>query len=519
VTESESDIKSKSSMYNDYFSTDHLRSGLKTRALRGASITVVTQVSTFAIQTLGTIILARLLGPREFGLVTMVLSFSLLLQGFGVNGFVEATVQREEIHHRQISTLFWINIGLSLILMLLFMASAPLISWFYKEPLLKPIVVAMGFTILFGGLSTQHQALLIRNMKFGRTSAYEMGAAIISITLAIILAIWGWGYWALVAKWLVSPLVIAIGAWLFCRWRPGLPARGTGVGPMLKFAFHTYGNHIMAYFRRNVDKILIGRSVGSQSLGYYDRAYHLSMMLPNQLLSPIANVAMATFSRLSKDPEKYCYHYLTLISIISFVCMPLSGVLTLTGRDLILLLLGPHWNKAGEIFSIFGVSIGVMIIYSTHAWLHLSLGTPDRWFRYSIIAFVMTVLFFAIGLRFGALGVAIAYSASYYVLIGPALWYAGRPVHLKFVSVLSWIWKYFAAALIAGFLCWFILYKYGFTSTIFMELKVLLRILLSTILYICAYLILIMIFYQGIKPISQFFSVIHEMIPNFSFGK
>jgi len=91
-------------------------------------VTVITQGSAFGIQTIGTIILARLLTPHDFGLVTMVLTFSLLLQSFGVNGFIEATVQRERITHRQISAFFWINVGISFLLMLLFIASAPVIA-------------------------------------------------------------------------------------------------------------------------------------------------------------------------------------------------------------------------------------------------------------------------------------------------------------------------------------------------------------------------------------------------------
>jgi PST family polysaccharide transporter len=250
------------------------------------------------------------------------------------------------------------------------MASAPVIAWFYKEPLLKPIVVAMAVPILLGGLSTQHHALLIRKMKFYGTSAYEMGVAITSLTIAIVLACWGWGYWALVAKWIISPLAFTGGAWVMCGWRPGLPARGTGVRPMLRFAFNTCGNFVMNYFGRNVDKILIGRFQGSQSLGNYDRAYHLSLVLPHQLVSPLTGVAIATFSRLSNDPEKYRHNYLTILSIFAFVGMPLSTTFTLIGKDLIILLLGPQWNTAGQIFSVFGLSIGVSMLYYTHPWLH-----------------------------------------------------------------------------------------------------------------------------------------------------
>ena len=496
----------------DYFSTDHLKTGLRTRALKGASLTIFGQIGSFIIDTTGTIVLARLLVPHDFGLVTMVVSLSLLLQGFGANGFVEAVVQKKEIDHRQVSTLFWINAGLSFLLMLLFIALAPIIAWFYNEPLLKPIVASIAVSILFGGLSNQHVSLLTRNMQFIKITTNEVLAKFICVAAAIVLAWRGFGYWALVAKWVTAPLMITIGAWLMCGWRPGLPERGTGVRPMLRFAFHTYGNFIMSYFRRNVDKMLIGRYFGSQSLGYYDRAYHLSNMLPVQILSPLNSVSIATFSRLTHDPEKYRFNYLKVLSILAFVGMPLSAALSLISHDVILLLLGPQWSKTGQIFLAFGPSIGIAIIYITHGWLHLSLGTPDRWFRWSIVEFIVTILCFVIGLQFEALGVAIAFSASFYLLIGPALWYAGKPIQLKLSSVLSAIWRYFVAAVISGLLSWLILYSYQVTSHIFLTFNIMLRIAVSVILCSSIYLVLVVAFFGSLKPIVQFISILREMV-------
>jgi PST family polysaccharide transporter len=208
---------------------------------------------------------------------------------------------------------------------------APPVAWFYGEPLLKPIVTVMALSILFGGLSTQHQALLRRNMEFAKTAWCDIGATLASLVIAIVLASRGWGYWALVARWVAVPIATTIGAWLLCGWRPGLPARRTGVGPMLRFAFHTYGNFVLFYFCRTADKILVGRFNGSQALGFYDRAYQLSMMLPNQLLSPLNSVVMPSFSRLADDPARYRQMYLTLLSMLALVCIPLSAVMALTG--------------------------------------------------------------------------------------------------------------------------------------------------------------------------------------------
>jgi len=327
-----------------------------------------------------------------------------------------------------------------------------------------------------------------------------------------LLALLGWGYWALVSKWLVLPIMITTGAWILCGWRPSLPARKTNVGSMLRYSFHTYGNYVVGYFRKNIDKILIGRIFGSQPLGYYDRAFQLSGLLPNQIIYPLFSVAISTFSKLANDPEKYRYNFLKLLSMIAFVCMPLSAILSLISHDVIIFLFGEKWSKAGEIFFAFGLSVGVIMIYLSTGWLHLSLGTPDRYFRWSFIEFIVTTLCIAVGLSYGAYGVAIAYSVSFYLLIGPAFWYAGKPVNLKFSVVFSRLWRYYLSALAAAACCWFVFYYYHPTSKIYGDLNILVRIVASVSLCVVLYFLSIIIMHKSFGPIREFISFLREVI-------
>ena len=500
---------------NNYFNNDHLRQNLKTRAIRGAGATIFAQSSNYAIQTVGTIVLARLLTPDDFGLITMVATFSLLLQNFGVNGFTEAIIQEDKIDHQKISNLFWINISASLILTLLFIASSPLIAGFYKEPRLKFITIAMAFSIIFSGTSTQHSALLKRNMQFYSTSIIEISSAFLSTLIAIILAFHGWGYWSLVARRLLSPLTANIGSWIVCRWRPGLPSKRSNVMTMVKFALHTYGTFCTTYLRRNLDKILIGRVHGSEPLGFYDRAYHFSSILPNQLTVPLTNVSIATLSRLADNPKKYSQYLSTILSTLAFISLPLSAILTLTGKDFICLLLGPQWDKAGYIFSALGPGVAMIVLYDTHGWLHISFGRADRWLRWGIISFIATAICFFIGLFFGPLGVAIAHSASYYILICPAMWYAGKAGGIKLSLFISAVWKYFVAAIIAGLLSWMVLHVLPGSSVYFVQLNIFIRIITATCLCLVLYLVFIVALFRSIDPILQFIDVLREMKPRF----
>src|SRR5207245_2234195 len=298
-----------------------------------------------------------LLTPGDFGLVTMVTTFSLLLLNCGLNGFTEAILQREEIDHSLASNLFWINVGLGLLLTIGFASAGPLLARFYGEPRVAAVAVAMSVTIFFTCLSVQHLALLKRAMRFSVVSVNDIVARAVSVAVSVLLASAGWGYWALVAGAVALPLATSVGALTLCRWVPGLPRRGVGTVPMVRFAMNTYGRFVMDYFARNLDNLLVGWRFGPQPLGFYKKAYDLFVLPANQLSAPLTTVAVSTLSRLTGDPIQYRRYYLSALSLLAFVGMGLGADLTLVGKDLVLLLLGPQWEESGRIFTFFGPGI------------------------------------------------------------------------------------------------------------------------------------------------------------------
>jgi O-antigen/teichoic acid export membrane protein len=488
-----------------------LQQGIKKKVIVGAGFSVFAQTANYTIQTIGTIIMARLLVPEDFGLVTMVATFSLLIQNFGLNGFTEAVVQREEITQNQMSKLFWVNLLIMSALTIGFVAVSPLIVWFYKEPQLKRISIALALTILFGGLSTCHLALLNRNMKFKIYSLIQVGAALSSTGLGVLLAMQGYGYWSLVLRRLSLPLVTAILAWLFCRWLPSLPGRGPSIKPVLTFGIKTYGNYLLTYIRNNLDRILIGKAFGKAPLGHYDRANQLSSLLPNQLTIGLSGVGVAALSRLRNDPQRFLGYFEKSLAILSFVGFPGSILLTLMGKDIIIFLLGKNWSTAGDIFVALGPAIGVFVIYNTSTWLHISLGRPDRLLKWSIGVLIASALAYSIGLTFGPLGVAIAYSTLFYFLLIPALHYAGRPMKIKVSFYFSIIWKYWMASFSAGAITWLIFHMLAVPSLFYEQLSLLARIALGSVVYLLMYLSAIYVLFRGLKPLSLLVSTVKEV--------
>jgi len=263
---------------NRHFRTDHLQSDLAGRSTRGGAVTLSAQIFKFVFSTVATIVLARMLTPEDYGLIGMVAILINFVGMFQYLGLSTATVKWASLNHQQVSTLFWINMGLSTAIMLITIASGPLLAWFYKEPRLVGITTGYAITILLAGLAIQHEAILTRQMRFAAIVIVEILALLIGFVSAIFAAWRGLGYWALVVNQLVMTLVTVIGVWGACRWRPGLPARGIGIRSMLSYGGNLTGFNIMAFFSRNLDNALIGKFWGPYQLGVYSRAYQMLLM-------------------------------------------------------------------------------------------------------------------------------------------------------------------------------------------------------------------------------------------------
>ena len=418
-------------------------------AIKGAGATMVSGGLGVAVQAVSMVVLARLLTPADFGVVTMVTTFSLLLMNVGLNGFTEAVIQREEINADLISNIFWINAGVGLLFTIAFAAGGGVLAAFYHDPIVKRVALGMSATILLTSLSVQHFALLKRALRFSETSAVDFTSRAFSLIVSIAFACLGWGYWALVLGAIAQPFLQLVFALYLCPWVPRLPKRVPGTGAMVSFALHVYGRFSVGYWSRNADNLLVGLRFGAVPLGFYKKAYDLFALSASNITGPLTNLAVSALSKGDPHSPQYRRRMIKALSVTAFIGMGLAAGFSVVGRDLIAILLGPRWDQAGRIFAFFAPGIGAMLLYAGHNWIHLSIGRPDRWFRWSLVEVVVTCSLFFLGLHWGPQGVAAAWTLSYWVLILPALWYAGRPVGFGLAPVIEATWKYVVAAFVA----------------------------------------------------------------------
>lgn len=412
---------------NRHFRTDHLQADLGGRSARGGMVTLSAQVFKFVFSTVATIVLARLLTPQDYGLIGMVVIITNFVGMFQYLGLSTATVRWSELNHQQVSTLFWINLGLSTAIALLTFASAPLVAWFYHEPRLVWIAAGYAVSILLTGIYIQHEALMMRQMRFAAIAIVETAALLIGFAAAIVAAWRGAGYWALVVNQLVMTLVTLFGIWSLCRWRPGLPARGAGVRSMLSYGGNLTGFNFMTYFARNLDNVLIGKFWGAYQLGVYSRAYQMLLMPMQQINAPLVAVAVPTLSRLADSPERYRAAFLKILEKIAMITMPGVVFMIATSDWLVVLLLGPQWREAGRIFMLLGVAAVIQPVTRTALWLFTTQGRTRELFKWGIIGGAISIVSIVAGLPWGATGVAASYAVTDLCIATPLLfWYVGR---------------------------------------------------------------------------------------------
>jgi len=415
----------------DAYFADHQESGdLGRQALRGGIVSVAMQYGNGVLQILAAVVLARLLTPADFGLVaiiTVLTSFAPLLIDFGLG---DATTQRARITRGQISSLFWLSTGVGLVVAVVLAAASPLIAMLYRQPALEPIALSTAITFVLWGASNQHLALLRRTMQFGQIARIQLFGSLVGIVTAIVLALCGFGYWALVARPIANAFCVVIGAWIGCPWRPGRPAFDAEVKSMIRFGLHVVGFSVTYTVAKAVDRIALGLFYPPAQVGYYQNAITLYESSIWQVLAQVHTVGSAALSKLQSNVTALRQKYESALSALAFFVMPAAAVLSVTAEDVTVVLLGERWRPAGSLLRIIGLRGIFQVVEASQGWLHLSIGRADRWRNWGVVSLVVQIVAVLAGLSFGTTGVAIASVAASVCIALPSISYAGRPIGL-----------------------------------------------------------------------------------------
>ena len=416
------------------------------RSVQGSVVSVSSQAVRFVLRTGSMMALARLLTPEDFGLQAMVVLMTGFLALFRDAGLSAVTVQRDTVSHEQVSTLFWINAAIGVMLAALFALASPAIAAFYRDSRLIPICAVSGLAFLVHGCSIQHYALLQRQMRFVTLAVIEVVAVAIGIAVGVGMALLTYGYWALVGMAIAPPLVTLIGCWVSLPWIPGLPRRHREMRSMLFMGGTLTLNGVVMYLAYNTEKILLGRFWGAEALGVYGRAYQLIGLPSDLLTSGVAMVAFPMLARLQNDSERLHRAFLRCYSVVVSLTIPTGVVCAVFADDIIQIMLGPRWSEVVPVFRLMVPTILAFALVNPFAWFLISSGRTRRSLNIACLIAPVSILGAALGLQFGPKGVALALSTMMTILTVPVIAWARAGTTMSGRD----IWRALRCPLLAG---------------------------------------------------------------------
>ncbi len=358
------------------------------------------------------IILVRLLVPRDYGLIAMASVFSGLLQLFTHMGISSAIIQRRDLDDEYLSTAFWANLGVGIVLFTLAAASSKFLGIFLREPLAGTLVIFLSCRFVIEATSITQLALISRHLRYRALSFRAWVATIVGGVIGIGMAYAGMGVWSLVGQTLGTSTTATIAMHQATGWRPKFVFSWRKFADLFSFSGPLLLSRFFGYSIRNVDNLLIGRYLGSVALGFYALAYTVFLIPVVDIGFPVSQVLFSSLSRVQEDADRLKRGFLLATKYVTMIALPMMVGLSLVAPLLVEILFGRKWLPAAPVMSILALAGFLQLMTSLGPSGLQAVGRTDLQMRWSILGALLYLPAFALGLRWGIVGVAIGYLAA-----------------------------------------------------------------------------------------------------------
>jgi O-antigen/teichoic acid export membrane protein len=455
------------------------------------------------------IFLARLLAPEQFGVIGIALVFVSISYVFVDLGFGRAIIQSKEITQVQLSTIFYINVVISLVFAIICFFIAKPLAQFYHQADIEGVLKAISITFILNGLNIVGSSLLYRDLKFKQASIIAILSALLSGILGIIAAYYNYGVWALVIQNLSVASFSLIFTSLFVKWVPSFNFNKDKVNPLWKYSSKLFGSAVLETIFTRLDVFMIGKLFGTKALGFYTRAQSLDQVVKQISTSSLIAVLFPYLSRIQDNVGEIRKLYLKYLHLISFLSILASGILFLSANEIFIVLFTAKWTESAKIFSIFCIAGFTYPVSALMVSILTSRGNSRDYFRLEVLKKAFLVPVYVAGLY-------VSFYAFISLLVGYLFFavflnikFVRREINIKEMEQFKIIVKYFAFAVIAVVGSWLV-------ADLFSASK-LLRIVINSLSFCSIYLILNIIFFTRAlfyvyNKLQQFFFMYRKEI-------
>lgn len=407
---------------------------LEQKTIGGVKWSGISQFMRLGAQVITSVILARLLLPEDFGLFGMALVFTGLVAIFNDMGIGSAIVQKQDLDQKSLSSIFWFNISVGTLAMLITILAAPFIAHFYGQNSLIPIISVMSVSFLLVSFSIVQNSLLLKELKFKKLTFLELISTISSSLLGISLAYLGYGIWSLVWQNISMTFIYAILIWIKGQWMPNFLFSWKDIKAIFGFSANLSGFSLMNYFSRNADYLLIGKFLGASALGYYTLAYTMMLFPLSNLSAVLSKVMFPALSKIQHDNDRFRFFYMKSTKYITFISFPIMLGLFAVADEFVIVVFGEKWAPVIFLIKVLSIIGLIQSIAATVGTIYLSKGRTDWMFRWGIFSSIIAVGAIFLGLRWGINGVAVCYAIATLLLVYPNFAIPFRLIDMKFTD-------------------------------------------------------------------------------------
>lgn len=371
---------------------------LKQKAVSGMIWTALQKYSTMLIQFVSGIILARLLTPYDYGCIGMLMIFMLLAESFIDGGFGSALIQKKQPTQTDYSTIFFWNMGLSVVLYVVLYLSAPAIARFYGIPLLSDILRVQGVILFIYAFNIVQRNQLQKKMNFKVLSIVTILTSITALTVTIIMAYQGYGVWALVAQNMLTALIPALVFWFYVRWRPQMVFSWQSFRELFSFGFYMFLTHLLNQFGQQIQGLLIGRFYNASTMGYYSKANATERLASTSISKVMSQVTYPLYAEMQDDKTALGDMIKKITLTLSYITFPLMFILLLCAKPLFILLYSDRWADSVPYFQVLCIAGLAYSLQSVNYQSVAAIGKSRTMFVWTFVKRVMGIVFVVAGL-------------------------------------------------------------------------------------------------------------------------
>lgn len=376
-------------------------SSLKAKTTRGLFWSFIDSFGVYLIKFFFSIAIARTLSPGDYGIMGMIIIFLSLGSLFSEGGFSMALVQKKEIDDRDLSTVFWFNVTAGLIIYALLFSGANAIAGFFGTPQLVNVTRVAALVIVLNALVTVQSVQLARLMQFRKQAAINLISALASGITGIILALTGFGVWALVFQTVAGSTVNMAGLWITSRWRPLAVFSRRSFGSLSGYGYKIFLQGLGDVIFTRVYFPLIGKFFSVEQLGFYSNSNRFYDLFVRQISSSVNRVAFPAFSSIQEERKRFADNYSKSFGILAFAMSFLMVMLIVSASQFVGIFLGDKWMPAVPLMIVFFIEGFYFPLHMLNQNLLSALGLSGKALTADIIKKGLTLISIIICFRYG----------------------------------------------------------------------------------------------------------------------